>query len=88
MIPTTSQQVRLCTLLCDVECFDCNRQKPQTMLIPVNVPRSEKSNQLIMGKKRYRIESVDTYLLSTTLPLAKPMANILSGSGLGYQATV
>ena len=27
------QHVRLCTLLCDVVCFDCNRRKPQTMYI-------------------------------------------------------
>ena len=25
------QQVRLCTLHCDVKCFDCNRRKSQTM---------------------------------------------------------
>ena len=25
------QHVCLCTLLCDVECFDCNRRKPKTM---------------------------------------------------------
>ena len=24
------QHVRLCVLHCDVECFDCNRRKPQT----------------------------------------------------------
>ena len=48
----------------------------------------KKSHRLIMGKKRKRIKSADTYLFSTTLPLAKPMANILSGSGLGYHATV
>ena len=27
------QQVRLCTLHCNVECFYCNRRKPQTMYI-------------------------------------------------------
>ena len=27
------QQVCLCVLHCDVECFDCNGRKPQTMYI-------------------------------------------------------